>query len=483
MASRKTTLADGTTELNIPGWTGGSSTGTDNRYILDDLTIKYNNGKYPNIVDAVKSGIGPTAFAEGELMKRFGTLNLEEANRNDVEKIKKELGLDDAKKAVEELRLKAPNVVPTLQESIRQQDKYLTLINNMLDTARNSLMGQGMDDPASKLRVETYIKYLEELQTRQTKRYSDVVNTASAKYTTELAQKENDYRDLVAQANDRINSAAAINTAEYNSIVARAVDQYNWYDQAPIREFNTAQLKANMNALQNGGGKAIDWTKALPFLKDSVLSETDNLIDKNGAKVTVLRPSNQADLVRAYYNVAQNPDWGPQAVSETILRGLEGSMGNVEPTDNTKKVEVANDIKNSLLKVAMDPNTNSFAYDTVPQLIEKVGEANAGYASEKISSLRKALKDLIKMGINDANKAKWINANKASINENVLKGLYSAIDALGAKEPGKVFEETKGNIDLLSDSALAEKIAQKLQYNWVSTFQPYMPDIEKYLIS
>lgn len=476
--------------------------------LVNDLTAKYNSGKYKTINDimsvyspdsdnpanpdyssdptkkkststtpladktitdaqaAVNVGMGPGTFALNAVNAKFGGSLPGYIDNIDKQK-KEEFGLDKLENDLTTLKNEKGNIIPTLQQYIAGKDQYLKFIDQMLANTNENIANADMSDPDVANAAKQYKDYLLTLQGRQNQRYGTYLNSMIADYNTDVQNAQTNYDNVYKRYQTAMTSEGNIAQAEYQNLYQAMGDLYNTLDQMPTKILNKQLLEAQLSAaniqiaqnLKVASGNTSEWLKEQTQYKDHIL---DSIKDPVTEKTTnILKPSAELNLEGIYQNVMNN-GLSPAGVTDMVAQGATNGINS--QSSSQKSIEVAADYRkmiNSLAQSnAVGPNgvpLAQYAIDLAPTIAQASSNALYKYVLADAKTIKSAIQDLVtksgwfgggKSGLEDKNT--WTTKYK-NIPTEVLEGIYNATKAsmatgdAYAKNPALIFTMPAGD--------------------------------------
>lgn len=461
--------------------------------LINDLTIKYNSGKYQTINDlmtvyspdsgapssglaggtpgsalktsaqaAVDEGTGPGLFALNIANEKFGG-GLDQYIANLDAKLKQDFNLEPLEQQLSDLKAERNSLIPTLTQYIQGKDKYLKFIDKLIDSTEDELLDQDMGNPAVSNAYNNYLNYLYTLKGRQTQRYGNYLNSAISEYNAEVEQTQNNYNNVYQRYSDAITRQGTIAQNEYNTLYTTMADLYTNLEQAPIKAANLEALRIqnlanNQTILQNGLNGSVT-TINPDYWKDITEYTKQITVDDGDLKGTLDLNKVPANGLIGLY--AQNYLQGGDeiAMTEAIRRALAQTL-----TKNTDPATFST-VKKLISDLAADPNGAPFAETLSAAIIPAAKTTLSTYILSNMASVKDAVKDLVSsyggflgIGSNEPglnNKAQWkkdhsnlgsefLDALYETVSNNILPGTSFAENPsaiIGQLLPGKTDQE------------------------------------------
>jgi hypothetical protein len=434
--------------------------------LINDLTAKYNSGKYSTINDlmsvyspdydnpanpnytgssniytkdtdgdtdlisdvntAVNNNLGSVNFALGIMDKKYGG-NLSEMIEDIDKATKEEFKLPELEQKLSELKAKKENFIPTLSMYIKGKDKYGKVIDKLIRQTEESLTTKDMNDPQTARRYTNYLNYLYEIKGRQSSRYGNYLNAAIGDYNSDVTELENEYKDAVANYTSVLNTKSNIAKEDYENTYNRLVNLYTEIQDAPIKARNleilTQQIDSNnitnfKNLMDQYNGTDEDFLKK----KNEYI---DNIADKDGIIDMDKIPSGSLEYIYGQGMVKSGGKDLP-IITESLRQVLSKTL-NSNKTDQSqifKIKEMINDLRTT--------EYSSQANDLNNALSSTIKSLTSDYVLGKLGDIQDATKELVKgnfwgrkPGLQD--KDAWMERN-SSLNTDFLNLLYNTIN-------------------------------------------------------
>ena len=165
--------------------------------------------------------------------------------------LKTEANLDQQKKAILDKQAKGATVEEDFQAYVHGKDQYVKEVDNMIDSNLNLMATTDMSDPDVRARMGEYMNYLYLIKGRQLTSYADYVDKSVKQYDSELTNMQtkydSDYKNFVEEYNNK----AAITAEDYTNYKAAITSMYNNLDGADTKALqkNILQQTYDSNAL------------------------------------------------------------------------------------------------------------------------------------------------------------------------------------------------------------------------------------------
>lgn len=473
--------------------------------LINDLTSKYNSGKYNTINDlmsvyspdsdnpanpsynsnssstgdqiksdaqsAVNSGTGPGFFAMNEANAKFGG-SLDQYITNLDEKLKKDFKLEPLELELSNLKSESSNFIPTLTSYMKGRDQYSKAIDKMIDAAQGDLLSVDMSDPASVERYNNYTTYLYTLKGRQNERYGNYLNAAVSDYNADVTKLQTNYDNVYKQYTDALTRQGTLAQNEYNTLYTTMSDLYTNLENAPTKAQNAIILQQqidanNLTALQNG----VDSTTYPDYYKDTK-TFGENITDKDGLLLT-----NQlgAGGLLGQFNQAVNLSGQPEkalAVANAVNLAMAKTLAaSTDPMADVEK------FKGLVSDLASMEGGADYANMITPSLNKASYSLVSDYVLKNLPSIKKAATQLV------SGKSHWFSKNESSglvdesawkksfsnINSGVLDDLYNT--AKINITPGSAYEKDPSTFvsalfSGVDDKSIANNLTSSIMSTW-----------------
>lgn len=429
--------------------------------LINDLTYKYNSGKYSTINDLmsvyspdfdnpanpnygktgptlatsgaqayVDNNLGSYALGEDMAQSRFGGRTLDQVITDIDTQLKKDYNLEPLELELTNLKAQGKNLIPTLQTFMSGKDQYLKFVDSMIEQTENELLSKDMADPVVANSYNKQLNYLYTLKGRQNQRYGNFLNSAIADYNADLTRVQDNYNNVYKQYQNALTSKGTIAQTEYNNLMTRGAALYTELENAPIKKMNAQILEEQLIAsraanLANGVTQA---TNTNPKYWEDVADYTNQITFKDGDQKGALDPAKVGTdgLISLY---AQNNIKGgdQRAMTEAIRIAL---VKAIESGGNDPKV-IAN-AKNMIDTLRNSGYAESAVWaDALANSIIPSAQTNlTKYILPNISNIKKAATSLVKGGLwskpGIEDKESWMKDN-SGLDKNFLENLYNMI--------------------------------------------------------
>lgn len=349
--------------------------------------------------------------------------------------LKKETGLDNWLNQRQQLIDRGQTLTPDLTDYIRGRDEYIKNIDSMIDNTKNTLLNTDVSDPQVQKRLGDYMNYLYVLKGRQSKRYTDFLNSSIDQHNAQLTEVDNMYNQAKDLYTNELATKTAITQEEYNrwstmlSDIWGAVHAQNDPNAIADLDYKRAQTNA-LNAKT-----AIDSLKALQDTKNTQYwtqqkDYKDQFVDDKG----VLKDINIAAQMQA----AASQGWDSRGILSLVDQGIATTLKS-DSGDFNKAYSKIKDLTNGLYDIAKVANTgqSSFNPSDISQLaggMYSVGkDIIKKYVKDNSGTFIDAIKDLTPSKNLDfefdfmkpKGKTDWVNKYKAKgLNEDLLNDIY-----------------------------------------------------------
>ena len=440
--------------------------------LINDLTAKYNSGKYSTVNDLmsvyspdsdnpassdyanggnqttpssgltyndaqkyVDAGLGSYALGSDLAKASFGGKDLTQIINENMAEYNK--SLEPIELQLSNLKAESENFIPTLTSYMQGRDQYSKAIDSMIKSAEDQLLTTNMADPYTANQYNNNLTYLYTLKGRQNARYGTYLNSAISDYNADVTKMETTYNNFKTNATDLLNQKNTLDQSTYNDLMTRGAALYTELQDAPTKAYNLGILKQQY--YQNGG---------------------DSLANGINSGVTT-NPKYQADLKADIANIAIDKgstdnttgtiDWTTIPVDGLIGLYTQNAHAGSDEAATTeairrvfaKTLEVNSDpktvakIKKMISDLSANPQTKIFGDTLAYQLQSGTSSSWSGYILPKVGEIKNAIKDLVASyggflgfgkkaaGIQD--KARWI-ADHSSLSPDFLEALYNTIN-------------------------------------------------------
>lgn len=452
--------------------------------LVNDLTIKYNSGKYATINDLMSVyspdsdnpasptygggdtgssvygdlskysnlGGGSYAFAEDLAMSNFGDRRINQVLADNTAAFKE--ALTPLELELSRLNSMSPNFVSTMTDYIKGKDQYLKFIDSMIEQTEGQLMDEDMGDPNVAARYNNYMGYLTTLKGRQNERYGNYLNSAIDDYNAEVQTAQDNVDTFTKDAGDILNQQNLIDTEIYNSIMSRGESAYKEIMDAEEKEVRLDILKGQkleidikngVSGLEAGVYDEDYFKKKKVYGDEYLIQDKDNYDGYQTLDPIKIGPDG---LINLYGEVAQTgSDANFMALTSTISIGFKNAIKNSDnPTETMAEVKKSiEELRNSGYE-----NSEKWADNLTDSVFSQngVNEKLSETIKTNINEIEKAAKDLVSgyggflglgrkaPGLQD--KETWMDKYD-SLDSSLLESLYYAIST--AIQPGTAYEE------------------------------------------
>ena len=459
-----------------------------NQALINDLTSKYNSGKYQTINDlmtvyspdsdnpssplygttntsqgsqitsnaqkAVKEGTGPGLFALNEVNSKFGGSLDAYINTLD-EKLKKDSKIEPLELELSNLKSQSENFIPTLSSYIKGKDQYSSAIDKMISNAEGQLLTTNMADPFTANQYKNYMTYLYTLKGRQNERYGNYLNAAISDYNADVTKVQANYENVYKRYTDALTRQGTIAQSEYNTLYTTMSDLYTNLENAPIRAQNARILQQqidtnDLTALKNG----LTTGSIYPDYHKDTDTFSKNITDKDG--LLLINQLGAGGLL-GQFNQAVNLSGEPQkalAVANAVNIAMAKTLSS-----STDPMADVNKFKGLVRDLSEMEGGAEYANMIKPSLNKASYTLVSDYVLKNLSTIKEAANKLVsgtshffskdeQSGL--SNKAAW-KKNFSGIDSSILDDLYD----LGTKAvlPGSEYQTNPAAfvIDLFSD--------------------------------
>jgi hypothetical protein len=345
------TPSDGTPTPGGSGsQTGGDTSGPGTGANTGSITTTPLSKMYPQVQQAVNSGMGANMFAIDALnrpdylktlpgMSGFsdealsGGASLQERLTEVQKATRSEFDLDQKLGQLTNLINSGVGLEGRLTDYIRGRDEFLNETDQMLESFKDQVLTMNMADPLVRNSAEQYSNYLYELRGRQNKRYVEFLNSSIDVYNSQLQASENLYNNAFDAYERALNRETAIATDEYNMIYTGLTELYNSVLNEPKRLLELQQMQNQVNST------------ALENLKDAYdQANTDNLWNQDYLDALEnLKKANIIDsdgILKGPISVSDFATWQTEKVASqsnllrAIVQSVTKEMGPDEDGNN-----------------------------------------------------------------------------------------------------------------------------------------------------
>lgn len=438
--------------------------------LINDLTAKYNSGKYQTINDLMSvyspdsdnpaaagytsDGTSPTgaySSVSDALAKNVGAstyaLGAAEAaypgglaahQLADQKKLELEYNIKAKEQALSDLTAKSDAFLPTLKEYMSGKDQYLKYVDKMIEEHEKSMSSRDMSNPAVAKAYTDQSNYLYALKGKQEQRYSNYLAAATNDYKADVTKLTNDYTKTFEDYKNAVTEGATLDQNTYNDILTRASALYTDLEQAPTRALNQATvydqyLKTSLGMAASGINQ--DVVSNPDYAKDKDQYIKDYGDKEGGLNDAALSNGGLENVVNEVMNIqGREPQALMAALSQLIQQTVvnaQGDKATETPQQAVARIkkyiddfalvapDAANALKQSLYK-AGGSTTTSYIEKNMTQFKEAAKDLVMGQSQRGFTNLW--LKGDTETGLTD--KAAW-KARHADVDSGLLDALYT----------------------------------------------------------
>lgn len=363
--------------------------------------------------DAIKSGIGSTAYAMDFANQRFGG-SIDQYITNLDAKLKKDFNLAPLETELTNLKSQGANLVPTLQNFMKGKDQYLSFIDKMIEQTEGSRSTTDMGNPAEANFYNNYLNYLYTLKGRQNQRYGNFLNSAIADYNADLTRVQSNYETTYKNYENAITRQGTIAQNEYNNLMTRMASLYTEVENAPMKAQNliaiTQQNENNalilaQSAAEQAGKTDPNYYKNLPIIQKNLLDKDDKLdLTKIGS-----------EGLRGLIDEVKYGGVNPEVVTTVLSTGMAKLM---DPS--TATVNDFNTVHKLIKDLSLQPGYGRYARTLSDNLAKSSYNTVSQYVLSNAGTIKKAINELPKK----PDLASWISNNKG-VDKGVLENIYN----------------------------------------------------------
>ena len=392
-------------------------------------------------------------------------------------KLKETTGLNDLLRQKTNLVNAGHYLMSDLDDYIRGKDTYVKEVDTMIKGVKDKLLSGGTStDPTTMKSTNDYLNMLYTLKGQQSKRYMDLVNSASEKYTADMASLDNTVTMAAAEYEDRLASGTAILQEEYNMMFSTISSYLSSYQTGiDANGWSTAGMYAAGSAASNAveGAKQTDVS--------GLFADLDPIFTRPGESASE-KIFDSTGLAAKIHSAITFGNQTPEAVHTYLLTKIRdmkysGDLGTIEQLKNSLL-----DLQGAKEQTEIDANGNIWTYGDkifgapgkVQILLDSFGtiirEPLGSNIQSSIDEVRTATKELMKIDdINDQREVDQWREDNSLVDSTILTAILNVYKLSLNRDQASVNPFLGGTkLSDLSDTELKDIITGAISESWIA---------------